>query len=490
MAGITLQTHLNAASNERGWLQNSSRPTQVLVIGDFSGRQSRGECDSHGLAQRKLHRIDKDSFEQVFATLNVALKLAVAEQPLRFEELDQLHPDYLYQNLDLFARYRQLLRQLRSHAHYQSAVQALTEEGIASPAKTAEQDELADTDTPASASLLDDMISAGSTQPAAFDIAALIRQTVAPYIEPARDPKAGEYIAAVERAIGDMMRKLLQEPHFKALEASWRSLDWLNRRADTDREVHVHLLDASKQELANDWQNADADMQRTQLGRRLIEGAGVPGEAKIDYLLLDTPITDADSDAQIVEYFAQLAGAVGADVLVGADAAQLGLEQAAEVAVETDVSQSPLQTEQWRELRQRPLAHNVYLAAPGFLVRLPFGERSNRIGSLQFEEAITPSALATYVWGNSAYLLVLSQLRRPQGAEQAGQSDGTSARLGNMPIYVFRDAEGDECVVPAAGVFLSSKYVTQLEQLGITPVQSVKNSDEILLQRVLPLAGD
>lgn len=479
MAGITVDTQVGTAAGQDEVRANRGmQPLKVVVLGDFSGRGSRGEDDPNSLGQRKLYRVDKDSFDEVFAALKVSVKLPIDDQPIHFDDIDQLHPDYLFENLHIFARYRQLLRQLDSRQHYQAAVQALTDEGIVA-AKGADMAQSTPTTAGATGSLLDGILSTSTPQPAALDVAALIRQTVAPYVEPARDPRAEEYIAAVERAIGDVMRSLLHVGDFKSLEASWRSLDLLNRRADSDRQVHIHILDASKDELLGDWQGANSDLLRTQLGGRMLQEVGVPGAAPIDCLLLDAPLVATDDDVQVVQYLAQLARELGSQLLLGADAklSRLYEEQAEE---------APLQENPWRQLRQQAPAKHIYVAAPEYLLRLPFGERSNPIDGFAFEEVTQPKRLAEYPWGNSAYLLVLAKLQSRERAELEGRLDGTWARIGNLPVYVYRDEDGDECVMPATGTYLSAKRVAELEQIGLTVVQSVKNSDQVLVERMLP----
>ena len=48
------------------------------------------------------------------------------------------------------------------------------------------------------------------------------------------------------------MRALLHYPPFQELEALWRAIHFLVRRADTDHNLSIHLIDISRDELTQD----------------------------------------------------------------------------------------------------------------------------------------------------------------------------------------------------------------------------------------------
>src|SRR6185369_2237133 len=83
-------------------------------------------------------------------------------------------------------------------------------------------------------------------------VRALIREAVAPHIVPDAPPQQALYVAAVDAAIGEQMRAILQEPQFKALEALWRGMYWLASNLETDEQMQLYILDASQAELLAD----------------------------------------------------------------------------------------------------------------------------------------------------------------------------------------------------------------------------------------------
>src|SRR5437016_1624572 len=98
--------HLDVGEDPRELpLQEPDMPFRILVAGNFSGGASR---------IRKPVLIDRDSFEEVLALYGPEMRLEFAEAPIpiRFSELDDFHPDRLYERLPPFQALRDMRQQL------------------------------------------------------------------------------------------------------------------------------------------------------------------------------------------------------------------------------------------------------------------------------------------------------------------------------------------------------------------------------------------
>src|SRR5947207_2854724 len=81
-------------------------PFRIAVLGDFSGGENRGVLDAL-LPGRKPVLVDRDNFDNVIARLAPELHLPLGGPggpriPVRFRELDDFHPDRLYEHLKIF----------------------------------------------------------------------------------------------------------------------------------------------------------------------------------------------------------------------------------------------------------------------------------------------------------------------------------------------------------------------------------------------------
>ena len=75
-------------------------PFRIAILGDFSGRANRGCCETGGkLAKRRSILVDRDNFDDVLAKLGPAISLPLdgASLALQFAELDDFHPDRIFE---------------------------------------------------------------------------------------------------------------------------------------------------------------------------------------------------------------------------------------------------------------------------------------------------------------------------------------------------------------------------------------------------------
>src|SRR5690606_10056503 len=114
-------------------------------------------------------------------------------------------------------------------------------------------------------SILDRIIAETRLSPedAAYGIA---RQGVCAFIEallkphnqqpPVKEAMVDRMIAASARRVGQRMAELLHHPSFQALESAWRGLKLLVDRTDFRENTRIELINASKQDLLEDFEDS------------------------------------------------------------------------------------------------------------------------------------------------------------------------------------------------------------------------------------------
>src|SRR5512136_1642950 len=68
-------------------------------------------------------------------------------------------------------------------------------------------------------------------------------------------------IAEIDRKISAQLDDVLHNPSFQKMEAAWRSLKFLVDRTDFRKNVKIDILDVSKEELAEDFEDAPETIQ-------------------------------------------------------------------------------------------------------------------------------------------------------------------------------------------------------------------------------------
>ncbi|MCC6419534.1 MAG: type VI secretion system contractile sheath large subunit [Gemmataceae bacterium] len=476
----------------------AAKPTEetlfrIALLGDFSGRGG----PPRSLADARPVRIDRDNFDDVMARFDPQVRLPLtgpgaAPVTVRFGELDDFHPDRLFGRLGAFEALRDLRRRLGNSSTFAKA--AAEVRGWAGSAASAENPQPAP--PPAdSGSLLEQILGGPITpEPApvpggAADWNAFLRQAVAPYLVPGTDPDQKELVARVDEATSGQMRAILHHPDFQALEAAWRAVALLIRRLDTDEGLHLYLLDVRREDLAADLDAAD-DLRSTNTCKLFVErAAGTAGGQPWALLIGNYTFGPTTEDALLLARIGLVAAAAGAPFLAGADTRLFGCPS---VAVTPDPDDwtavfDPAASEVWQALRGTAQASSLGLAAPRFLLRLPYGRGAGVTEEFKFEELPPGARHQDYLWGNPAFACALLL---GQGFNRFGWDlrPDEVLEIGSLPAHIYRE-DGESQLKPCAEAALSDRAAGRILGAGVMPLLSVQGTDRVRLGRFQSLAA-
>src|SRR5262249_15519219 len=243
-------------------------PFRVLLIGDWSGRANRRtQASSKELKTYRPLLVDRDNLDQLLAILEVRLRIPLSlggEQSLAisFDQLDDFHPDFLFNRLEIFDRLRRARAELKNPATFSAAAasvrkyeERLPREAQASRAAPA-RGEPGGND-PHHGNVLDRILAASqdSSSPANQDavrteasaeVSRLAKDAAEPYLTPNIERDQDEMIDAVDVLISALINSVLHHKEFQALESAWRALDFLISRLETGTDLKLYLLDISR----------------------------------------------------------------------------------------------------------------------------------------------------------------------------------------------------------------------------------------------------
>ncbi len=451
---------------------------RLVVLGDLRGN---GATSDDGLLDRRLAKVDIDTLDDVLARCGPSIQLGAAAggERIGIARFEDFHPDCLVEALSVFQRLRDLRGRLGHPATFASAAAELQAESgtpaSASPAPLASEG--------GDASVLERLLgTAGSATPsagpaaappaAASAIDALIRQAIAPHIVPAPNPQPPQLLSAVDAAMTDMMRAVLHDPAFQAVEAAWRGLQWLVSTLELGESLELLALHVTRAELAL------AAARDGELWRRLVERESTSGDGhRFTALVGNFVFGPSVEDVAVLGDLGALASALGAPFIAGASPALLG---ATSLAAQPDPrGWAPLASDddvRWQALRSRSAASHVGLALPRFLLRLPYGKRTDAITAFEFEEQPARPEHESFLWGNAAfaYGVAVARALDPEGDPTAAGS------IERLPAFVFATDEGP-ALQPSAEIALTDTAVTALQSRGLMPVIGFKDRDAVRL---------
>jgi type VI secretion system ImpC/EvpB family protein len=403
---------------------------RLLLLGDFSGLPA---VQRPPLAQRPTQRVDNDNLDACMRALGVGLQLG--DVRLGLAALDDFHPDSLLASLP--------------------AAAATEAPGPAASAAA----EAADGGR---ADLLAQLLGGGATAapapgpvaPAGLDN--FIRQIVAPHVVPGTTATEAAAQATADADLAARLRALLHAPAFQALEANWRGVHWLLSALELNEELQLHLFDLTRDELLDDLVAAGGQVAQTQLFQALVQrGRDQPDGAGWSALVGLWSFGASVQHIGLLAGLGHLAAQAGAPLLAGADLALAGEDGAALAG--------------WQALRRSAVAPWIGLAAPGLLLRQPYGPRSDPVQAFAFEEfagGVPQPALC--LWGSAALAPALL-LGRAYSASGWDFRPGDEPQIDGLPAVSWRQ-DGEAQLLPVAWPALDEAAVQRLQQAGLMPL--------------------
>ncbi len=474
-------------------------PFRIAILADFSGRDNRGLSGAGlSLSSGRLIQVDVDNFEELLTRLGTEIHIPIGGEDgpriaIRFCELDDFHPDRIFDRLEIFQKLRAARKRLQDPTTFAEAASEvrswLTGEPDSGNTRTeAEsiQAESKESDSDTIERLLGQRPSASAKQ--FVDLETLIHEVVKPYIVPSPHPQQAELVAQVDQAISGQMRALLHHPDFKGLEAAWRTLHLLVSQVETDESLKLYVGDISKTELAADLASADR-LQSTGTYRFLVEQSiGMQGAEPWALLVGCYTFDKTKEDINLLRRLARVAQAAGAPFLAAAGSHFADCES---IALTPDPDDwrwqaDPVAAQLWQELRNSPEAASIGLVLPRLLLRLPYGKDTEPVGRFDFEELSCGADHEQYLWGNPAIVCacLLAEAFRTSGWSLTGE---LQQELTGLPMHVYK-TNGETHVTPCAETFLTERAMEILIGKGLVPILSIKGRDAVRVARFQSIA--
>ena len=446
---------LNANPQQRTAVDNEPddrAPYRILVLGDFGG------AGAETSRSAKPVRVDLDNIETIFAKFPARIELQVGNERFVFEprSLSDLHPDGLFQ-LRCFAPLRELRSRLANPKNFEAALADLGSlTGDAPPLRETSGPSAApkETENEMFERLLGRPRSAAASQPATPSVQALLREAVAPHIVSTNVTDQESAISVLDRQLGTRVNTILHTPDFQTLEAAWRGLDFTVRRMELDESLQLFVLDVSRDRMCDP------------MGRHVVAESLASKEGDSWSLLVGNfSFGTSTDDSETLAWIASVAEQQRAPFIAAADTVLIDLLGKNELHWPA----------QWTALRESSSAQFISLLTPQFMLRLPYGEKSDPIESFKFEEMPAPPIAAHYLWGNPALLAACVFARSLVQSETDAASE-----LSSLPLHAYRE-NSEAKMTPCTERWLNDGEVEGLQAQGISVVRTLRGADAVRL---------
>jgi type VI secretion system protein ImpC len=457
---------------------------RMLVMGDFSGRANRELMETgESVAGRKALAIDSDSFERVMGKVKPEIRIPVGEGAitLKFRKIEDFRPEAILEQVEGFQGLLALRDKLKNQKTFKEAAETVRKMAgaeIAAPAAKKGEEGMSD---------FERLIN----QPAKKDAAAanadaFIQSVVAGYGVDAPDPDQAKMVKFVDEALSAGLRAILRHPAFQAVESSWRGVEFLTSRLNTDEDLKLFIFDISRDELYADLNGAPA-IEKTGFFQTMVEIPRSAGNEPWSLVVGNFFFEQQPKDIGLLAKLASLMHSANIPFLGGATSRVAGFPSFAKFP-DSGRWQPPADLPMWEKIRGHKQAQHLGLAAPRFLLRIPYGQKTDAVETFPFEEMPADKAPehAGYLWGNGAFAVAYCM-------GQAFLEDGWGFDIGpggdvtDLPVHMAV-IDGDKEMTPCAEGWLSDRIGDVLRNLGLIPLLSVRNAGSVKVAGVQSLS--
>jgi type VI secretion system protein ImpC len=477
-------------------------PFHILLLGDWSGRESRSVSSA---PKYQPIEIDRDNFDEVMKRLGIGLILdfqgnAENVLALDFNEIEDFHPDRLFQQVKLFDNLRDIRRRLVNADTFADAAREVrtwfSENENKDAIETEQQTSAEKTHEIYSAGLLDQILgqtdesvsTTGSQTTQFSELSAFVKNIVKPHLIHTDTEEQSKLLIIVDEVISDLMRRILHHPHFQALESAWRGAYLVVKRVETSSKLKIHILDVSKNELVNNLKTSD-DLTDSQLYRTVAHVNTLqskneqwavicanysfsPNIDDIASLIRIAKISHNNNLPFISHLRAEIFGLNSFDEIENSDNLKfLGDSTAGKL---------------WTTVRNIPEAAYIGLVLPRILIRLPYGKDTEPTETFSFEEFTDVIKHEQYLWANPVFAnaLLLAQTFSEYGWNI---SKNFFQNIDNLPLHTFKNEYGS-ISKPAAEILMTQSNFESILEQGLMPLISFNGTDRIRLGRLQSIA--
>ena len=468
-------------------------PFHILLLGDWSG-----SGDKPDLSQRRPMVIDRDNFDDTMRKFNARLDLDLYNDgktllPLRFIELDDFHPDKIFEQVSIFVNLRDIRQRLLKSDTFNEAAREvsswfnaddkekiLTEEAPKNPSGAASNID--------SGNLLDQILSKPTENSAPksrtvhnTELDELLGKLVKPYLVEIDETEQSKLLAAVDEATSGLMRLILHNKQFQSLEAAWRALYFLVRRVETDVDLKIYLLNVSKDEVLGNLKSvnslADSYLYKWIIRDTIETSGGEPWAVVGGNYTFGLNVDDVATLIRL----GKLASAANAPFI---SHARPEVSESPN-SVYWNISNESNESKLWTTLRSLPESSYLGFAVPRFLVRLPYGRDTDPLESFSFEEFLDMPNHDNYLWANPCFacILLLAQSYRLNGWEM----NQLCQDIEGLPTHIYRE-DMETITKPCTEIALTVNASEKIIERGLMPLISFKDSDLIRLERFQSIA--
>lgn len=265
--------------------------------------------------------------------------------------------------------------------------------------------------------------------------------------------KFPELIAHIDKLINDQLNEIIHHESFQEVEAVWRGLFDLIGSTNFRANVMIDMLDVSKMELQEDFENNSVDFTGSAFFQKIYNSeyeqfGGKPYGSLIGmYEFEHTP-----KDEFWLKMMGKVANAGHAPFISSVGPRFFGCDSVEELASIKDLEglMNHPKYGSFNALRSSEEAAYLGLCLPRYILRLPWHPVTNPCGMFNFTEYTWGNDNKKYLWGNAAILFaknLISSFELSGWCQYIRGPKGGGLVTG-LPVHTFNIRGEEEIKIP------------------------------------------
>jgi type VI secretion system protein ImpC len=293
------------------------------------------------------------------------------------------------------------------------------------------------------------------------------------------------YIAEVDKVISEQMDAIIHNEEFQKLESTWRGLHFLVQNTQFTKPVKLEVLDVSKQELADDLEEAAAGEgydKDSALWHHIYWNAyDKVGGHPYTSIISDYQFENTGQDIKMLRHLSVLSEMAQLPFVANASSKFFGSENYGEVMNNRflgDIINEDAKYTAWRAFREDDRSKYIGLTLPRFLSRLPYGKETDPTKNFNYTETTVQEGEDKSPWVNASFALASNMVRSFEewgwSVKIVGVDSG--GRVANLPTPTYEEHGQTKIKVPVEASVGQAKD-QELCDLGFIPLAHWDRTD-------------
>ena len=288
------------------------------------------------------------------------------------------------------------------------------------------------------------------------------------------------HIAELDFQISRQLDAVMHHEAFQKVESAWRGLKSLVDGTDFRQNVKIEVLDVSKDDLRQDFEDSPEIIQTGLYHHTYIQEYDTPGGEPIGAVISDYEFDASAQDVALLRNISKVSASAHMPFIGSVGPAFFLKDSMEEVAAIKDIGNYFDRAEyiKWKSFRDSDDSRYIGLTMPRVLGRLPYGPDTVPVRSFNYVEEVKGPDHEKYLWTNASFAfatnMVKSFIKNGWCVQIRGPQAGGAVT--DLPIHLYDLGTGNQVKIPSE-VMIPETREFEFANLGFIPLSYYKNRD-------------